>query len=105
MFPLLMTVASGKWPGSEKLKVKNEKLDEFLTFHFSFFTLLRLCFTNPNRIFRLGKQGIVEGAPADLILVDPKKEWVIKGKELHSKCGWSPFEGWRVIGRVQRVLT
>ena len=62
--------------------------------------IVRLCFENPNHIFNLGKQEIAQGAPADLILVDPKKEWVIKGKELHSKCGWSPFENWKMTGKV-----
>lgn len=66
--------------------------------------ILRLCFINPNRIFRLEKRGIAEGAPADLIIIDPKQEWSIRGKELRSKCGWTPFEGWKVQGRVVRVV-
>ncbi len=83
MLPLLLTAASeGKLRHSD---------------------IVRLCFDNPNRIFALGKQGITEGAPADLILVDPKKEWVIKGKELHSKCQWTPYEDWHVSGKVVRV--
>jgi dihydroorotase-like cyclic amidohydrolase len=23
---------------------------------------------------------------------------------MHSRCGWSPFEGWKVKGRVTRVV-
>ncbi|MBI3618660.1 hypothetical protein HY213_01335, partial [Candidatus Peregrinibacteria bacterium] len=64
--------------------------------------ILRLCFTNPNRIFQLGKTGIKEGAVSDLILVDPEMEWTIRGTDLHSKCGWTPYEGWRVKGKVVR---
>lgn len=60
----------------------------------------RLCFTNPNRIFGLEKQGIVAGLPADLVLVDPTAEWTIHAKDLHSKCGWTPYEGWRVYGKI-----
>ena len=84
MLPLLLTAAN---------EGKLEHID-----------ILRLCYINPNRIFNLGKQGIAEGAPADLILVDPKKEWTIKGKELHSKCGWSPYEGWKMTGKALRVI-
>ncbi len=106
MVPLLLTVAGGSWPhppGSEKLKMKSEKLvQQLFTFHFSFLTIHRLCFDNPNRIFNLGKQGIAEGAPADLVLVDPTAEWTIRGAELHSKCGWTPYEGWLAQGRIVR---
>lgn len=66
--------------------------------------VVRLCFSNPNRIFGLGKKEIIEGAPANLILVDPKKEWTIKAKELHSKCGWTPYEGWNVKGKIVRLI-
>ncbi|HLC76375.1 MAG TPA: dihydroorotase family protein [Candidatus Peribacterales bacterium] len=66
--------------------------------------ILRLCFTNPNRIFHLGKPGIVVGKPADIALVNPGQSWKIHGKALHSKCGWTPYEGWRVIGKVIRVI-
>ena len=24
--------------------------------------------------------------------------------DLHSRCGWTPFEGWQVKGRVMRVV-
>ena len=23
---------------------------------------------------------------------------------MHTRCGWTPFEGWQVRGRVQRVV-
>ncbi|NOS67515.1 MAG: amidohydrolase family protein [Candidatus Peribacteraceae bacterium] len=109
MLPLLLSAAAGHWPhvASEKIfSILNSPPAEALAKvgQFSISDIARLCFENPNRIFNLGKQGIVEGATADFILVDPKKEWVIKGKELHSKCGWTPYEGWKVAGRVVRVV-
>ena len=110
MVPLLMSVAAGNWPHpleSEKRKMKSDRKNSSLfSFNFSLFTshIVRLCFENPNRIFGLGKQGIKEGAPADLILVDPKTEWTIRGKELHSKCGWSPYDGWKVSGKILRSI-
>ena len=105
MLPLLMSVVAGK----ADVMLSGAKHDKGRTFfaplRMTNSDILRLCFTNPNRIFGLGKQGIVEGAPANLVLVDPKKEWVIKGKELHSKCGWSPYEGWVITGKIVQVIT
>jgi dihydroorotase len=46
----------------------------------------------------------VEGAPADIVLIDPAAQWTIDAKHLHSKCGWSPYEGRTVQGRVVRVI-
>ena len=28
----------------------------------------------------------------------------IRAAEMHSRCGWTPFEGWKVKGRVRRVV-
>ena len=49
---------------------------------------------NPARIFDLPSKGRIEpGRDADLVLVDPDTTREIRGLELHSKCGWTPFEG------------
>jgi dihydroorotase-like cyclic amidohydrolase len=37
-------------------------------------------------------------------LVDPDEEWVIGERPIFSKCGWTPFAGWRVRGAVKRVF-
>ncbi len=95
MLPLLLSAAANHWPHPIPYSI----------FHIPHSTIVRLCFTNPNRIFHLGKQGIIEGALADLIIVDPKKEWTIRGKELHSKCGWTPYENWRVIGKSLQIIS
>ncbi len=99
MIPLLLSVAGGQWPSGEKITK-----DQALITKFGYQDILRLCFENPNRIFGLGKNGIIEGAPADLVLADPAKEWMIHGRELHSKCGWTPFEDWQVRGAIVRVI-
>ncbi|WP_256290235.1 dihydroorotase [Halobellus inordinatus] len=50
--------------------------------------------TNAAEIFDLPQKGrIAEGYDADLVLVDPENATEIRGSELHSKCGWTPFEG------------
>jgi len=49
---------------------------------------------NPADIFDLPQKGKVEaGRDADLVLVDPGDSREIRGNDLHSKCGWTPFEG------------
>ncbi len=35
--------------------------------------------------------------------VDPETTYTLRGAEMHTKCGWTPFEGMTVKGRVQRV--
>lgn len=56
---------------------------------------------NPARIFGLDKshsKGVfAEGYDADLIIVDTRNVTPIKADMLHSKAGWSPFEGMDAI--------
>ncbi|MFQ5783853.1 MAG: dihydroorotase family protein [Alphaproteobacteria bacterium] len=44
------------------------------------------------------------GAPADLVLFDPDRPWVIDADALHSKSKNSPFDGRSVEGRVLRTV-
>jgi dihydroorotase len=53
---------------------------------------------NAADIFDLPSKGRVEaGADADLVLFDPDDSREIRGADLHSKCGWTPFEGMRGV--------
>ncbi len=54
--------------------------------------------TNPRRIFQLPEQ------PETWVEVDENDRYEIKASEMHSRCGWTPFEGWQVQGRVRRVI-
>jgi len=54
--------------------------------------------TNPKRIFALPEQEETN------IEVDLNEEWEVRGADLQSQCGWSPFEGMRLKGRVRRVV-
>ena len=97
MLPLLLSIASGQSPHpSGQLLTTNCQLP--------YADIVRLCFTNPNTIFHLGANGIEEKKPARIALVDPDVEWTITGKNLKSKCGWTPFEGWHVKGKVVQVI-
>ena len=49
---------------------------------------------NAARIFDLPPKGrVAEGADADLAVYDLDTTRTIRGEELHSNCGWTPFEG------------
>ena len=53
----------------------------------------------PAEIFGLAKKGrIEEGYDADLTLVDMSREEIVGEKGYQSKCGWSPYDGWKLIG-------
>lgn len=54
--------------------------------------------TNPKRIFNLPDQ------PDTWVEVDENAAYEIHAADLHSRCGWTPFEGWQVKGRVMRVV-
>ncbi|MCU0521587.1 MAG: amidohydrolase family protein [Anaerolineae bacterium] len=59
--------------------------------------LVELMAANPRRIFGLPNQ------PHTWIEVDVGDTFVISQEGLHTKCGWSPFTGMRVRGRVHTV--
>lgn len=66
--------------------------------------LVRLTSTGPAQLFDLeGKGRIASGYDADLVLVDPEVQWTISGQDLHTRCGWTPFESWRARGKIVRV--
>jgi carbamoyl-phosphate synthase/aspartate carbamoyltransferase/dihydroorotase len=54
--------------------------------------------TNPCRIFHLPEQ------PETWVEVDENAVYEIRAAEMHSRCGWTPFEGWQVRGKVTRVV-
>jgi len=96
MLPLLLSIAAKTTPHSQ-FSILNCQL--------SYADILRLCFTNPNRIFGLGQPSIEQGSRARIAIVDPKKEWILEGKNLKTQCGWTPFEGWSITGKVERVIS
>jgi dihydroorotase (multifunctional complex type) len=45
------------------------------------------------------KGAIRAGSDADVVLVDPEDERVLRNADIVSKAGWTPFDGYRVRGR------
>ena len=54
--------------------------------------------TNPRKIFSLPEQ------PETWIELDENAEYEIKAADQFTRCGWTPFEGWKVKGRVRKVV-
>lgn len=52
----------------------------------------------PRRIFGLSEP------PDSWVEVDPDEVWTVRGSELFTRARWSPFEGWQLRGRVNRVV-
>jgi dihydroorotase len=60
-------------------------------------TLLRMLCERPAQLIKIPKGKIQVGLDADFIVVDMKKTELITADNLHSKCGWTPFEGYQAI--------
>lgn len=53
---------------------------------------------NPRRIFHLPKQ------QQTWIEFDSQDEWILQAENMHTRCAWTPFEGWKVSDRLRRVV-
>jgi len=58
----------------------------------------------PAEILRLPAGRLVAGLPADLVIFDLDRPWLIAVDAFHSKCRNSPFDGRPVQGRVLRTV-
>ncbi len=77
--PLLLTAAHKK-----KITIKD---------------IIRLCHTNPAKIFN-----ICHSENPTHIEIDENEEWIISNENLFTKCAWSPFHGWKVKGKIKKVV-
>ena len=61
----------------------------------------KLMCENPAKIMKIEKRGkLQEGYFADVIVVDTKKEWIVGIDDtIESKCGWTPYENWKLKGK------
>jgi dihydroorotase len=76
--------------------VQDQKLDwDTLVYAFS---------TGPAQAFGLHDRGRIEqGCNADLVLLADAPPKALRAAELHTRCGWSPFEGWLLPPAPQMV--
>lgn len=59
--------------------------------------IIRLCYDNPRKVLNLDTQ-------EDTHIEVEKGIFEIKNADLKTKCGWSPFDGWKVSAKVRKVV-
>ena len=60
--------------------------------------------TAPARLFGLTGGTLAVGAPADVVIFDPDRRWVVRPEELHSRSVNSPFIGETLTGQADITL-
>ncbi len=80
--PLLLTAVA-----EEKLSMKK---------------LVELTSINPARIFHIDRETYLQ-ENGSCVVVDLEERYFIENSNLFTKCGWSPFDGKQVKGRVREV--
>ena len=59
----------------------------------------------PATLYQIERRGFIRpGYQADLVLVNPQKEWAVTNDCLLSKCGWSPMEGETFHSKVEKTF-
>jgi dihydroorotase (multifunctional complex type) len=55
---------------------------------------------NPARIYGIypRKGSFLPGSDGDLVILDMKRRWRIRGEEMLTACGWTPFDGFEARG-------
>lgn len=61
---------------------------------------------NPAKIFKLyPRKGKIDiGFDADLVFIDKNKVWEIKSEKFFSKGKYTPFENWKIYGKVVKTM-
>jgi dihydroorotase len=63
--------------------------------------IVELFTAGPARVFDLrGRGTLARGSPADVTIFDPKKHWIFELAKSRSLSRNSPFDGWRLTGKV-----
>jgi dihydroorotase len=75
---------------------------------FTTMDIARVCAYNPGLFvkeflpseFGKGFGRVEEGYVGSLTIIDPDAPWLVRRETMKTKCGWSPFEGYTLPGRV-----
>ena len=61
--------------------------------------LIKLLCENPVSVFSIKNKGFIKkDYDADFTIIDMNRTIEIKNENIHSKCGWSPFDGYKFKG-------
>ena len=68
--------------------------------------LVKYACANPARVAGLyPRKGVLApGADADLVILDPEKEWTMATEKMHGNADYTCYEGRQIKGAVERVL-
>src|SRR5574344_2876497 len=73
--------------------------------NFSLKKLSALMSANAAEILGLKKRGLLQqGYDADIVIVDPQKEWTVHGASFASKGKFTPLEGKKITGKVIKTF-
>ena len=66
----------------------------------------RILALNPAKIFGIyPRKGVIGiGSDADLVIFDPSITWTLKAENTHMVVDWSPYEGWKMQGKVKDTI-
>ncbi|MCM8782973.1 MAG: dihydroorotase [Candidatus Omnitrophica bacterium] len=66
--------------------------------------LVRLFCINPSRILGIDRGSLSPGKEANLVILDPQKEWIVKKEDFLGRSKNSAFLGRRLKGRVEYTI-
>lgn len=66
--------------------------------------LVAMLTANPARLLGLDRGTLSIGAPGDVTLLDPDREWTVDKSKFASKARNTPFQGWELKGRAVRTV-
>lgn len=66
--------------------------------------LVAMLTIEPARLLGLNRGTLSPGAPADVTLIDPEREWTVDRDQSFSLSRNTPFHGWELKGRAVRTI-
>ena len=66
--------------------------------------LIECMSTRPAELLGVSGGALRVGAPADVTVIDPEREWTVDVEQMRSKSRNSPFNGWKVRGRAAATI-
>lgn len=72
----------------------------------SFRRVVEMVSSTPAELFGLTKKGtLAPGADADIVLIDPDREWTITHDSVLSKIAWTPYHERKITGAIARTIS
>ena len=59
---------------------------------------------NASEIYGLNRGKIKAGYEADLVIFNIDEEFVVTNESQYSKCGWTPYDGTTLFGKIESVM-